>query len=717
MQDELSAYAVGCNGVMDTKMKFHSLTIKNLRAIRLFEVDDLNDFVVVAGQNGSGKSCVFDAIRLLKSVYGGYSANEYHQWFGEFAINLQDTASLKKLFRHADRAIEISAKISFDGTEVDYISKNAEQLVRPLAWQSITGQAVDYWTFTRMAVATQLRENREQLTRVTAAFAADVRNALANKVHVLSLEILPSGEMRTSDCKPAEAAFQAYQPDFLGIIEYHSASRSYARQQVGQINLDTRAFEDQQRQHRLYNWQSKYQHIKTELATSYLRRMISAQAEGPQDSSNDLNETLKELFKTFFPDKTYEGVTPQSRGGLEFPVRLSTGETHDIDELSSGEKEILYGYLRLKNSTPKHSVILLDEPELHMNPSLLQGFTDFYHRHIGRAQGNQLWLVTHSDTLLRQAVGNSNYRVYQMVPATALPDGKNQAVEILADDDVERVTIELVGDLASYRPHGKVVILEGRSENGFDVNMVRRLFPEFARRVNLVSGGNKARVRDLYSALREAAAQAGIRNRFFAVVDKDFSEHLSPEDAAASEFSWDVYHIENYLLDSGCIRAATAALLGNDVFDSDNDVTMSLRSCADELLDSLVLELLQKEVNALLIGSVKVAGPPDTKSPAVDLLPSIIGSIERLSAVQKRLELPALETMAECHRKTLDEALKNDTWRLTFPGRSLMRRFAGKHLAGRVEAGIFLNSVLDKMVERTVKPASMKRVLDDILAK
>src|SRR6185437_183705 len=132
-------------------------------------------------------------------------------------------------------------------------------------------------------------------------------------------------------------------------------------------------------------------------------------------AGHDLNETLKELFQTFFPDKRYEGVAPQSRGGLEFPVRLSTGETHDIDELSSGEKEILYGYLKLKNSTPKHSIILLDEPELHMNPSLLQGFTDFYHRHIGRAQGNQLWLVTHSDTLLRQAVGNSNYRVYQMV--------------------------------------------------------------------------------------------------------------------------------------------------------------------------------------------------------------------------------------------------------------------------------------------------------------
>jgi predicted ATPase len=59
-------------------MKFHSLKIANLRVIRRFEINDLGSFVVIAGQNGSGKSCVFDAIRLLKSIYGGYSANEYH---------------------------------------------------------------------------------------------------------------------------------------------------------------------------------------------------------------------------------------------------------------------------------------------------------------------------------------------------------------------------------------------------------------------------------------------------------------------------------------------------------------------------------------------------------------------------------------------------------------------------------------------------------------
>ncbi|MEV6624956.1 AAA family ATPase [Amycolatopsis sp. NPDC051106] len=444
------------------KVRFNSFSVSNLRAVKKFEIDDINDFVVVAGQNGSGKSCIFDAIRLLKSVYGGYLANEYHQWFGEFAVSLQDRSSVQKLFRDQSQPIVIEAHISFADSEVAYLRENTEALVQPIAWQEVTGQSIDWWTWSRLAIATQLRYQEPALTKRCAELAEDVRTALENSVHTLSLRIMPNGEMQTSVCKPAEAAFQAYEPEHLGIIEYHSASRTYARQAVGGINLDARAFEDQRRQNRLYNSATKYQNIKTELAQSYLRSLIAEKA-GQVTAKQDLNDTLSELFRTFFPDKTYQGARPRPNGDLEFPVRLSSGEEHDIDELSSGEKEILYGYLKLRNSTPRNSVLLIDEPELHLNPSLLQGYTDFYYRHLGLEQNNQLWLVTHSDALLRQAVGNMNYGVYHMIPAGSLEkSSQNQAVEVVADDDVERVAIELVGDLASYQPRGKVVVLEGK---------------------------------------------------------------------------------------------------------------------------------------------------------------------------------------------------------------------------------------------------------------
>lgn len=693
-------------------MRFRSLEVQNLRAVHRFAVEDLSDFIMIAGPNGSGKSCVFDAIRLLKSFYGGYQQDEHMQWFGEFAINVSDSFALRRLFRDPTKPMTVVGEIEFAQDEANYLRSNVRELAWPIAWQRVTGQRPDPWTFSRVAIATQLAQYQEKVDEELTAIESDVTSALATGTQLLSLQIGADGGITLRPCPPAEVAFQAYRPDHLGIIEYHSASRTYTRQDVGGITLDTRQFADQRRQQSLYNWQAKYQNVKTELAAAYVRNLISekAEVEAPPEVE-DLNETLKELFRTFFPDKTYEGVQATETGGLSFPVRLQSGHAHDIDDLSSGEKEILYGYLRLRNTTPRNSVVLLDEPELHLNPSLLQGFTDFYHEHIGRAQGNQLWLVTHSDTLLRQTVGNSNYRVYHMVSATALL-GDNQSAEVLLDDDIERVAIDLVGDLASYRPHAKVVILEGESSEGVDILMVKRLFPEVAKRVNLVSGGPKRRVRDLYRVLSTAVEGVGVRNRFFAITDRDWD---TGSDLGAQEFSWDAYHIENYLLDTACVRAATVSLLGRDLFDTDEDVLGALAKCAELTLDRLVVQSLQDLVHSAFGKAMSIGTAKDTKSPGKDMRPSIEASANRIHELVEEFSEEKLQALADEMRNDLRESINSGAWLKDFPGRLVLHRFADQYLGGiKYEALAYV--ILDKMVERSVQPAGMKDVLERIMA-
>lgn len=303
-----------------------------------------------------------------------------------------------------------------------------------------------------------------------------------------------------------------------------------------------------------------------------------------------------------------------------------------------------------------------------------------------------------------------------MLSAIALAPTQNQAVEVVADDDVDRVTIELVGDLASYRPHGKVVVLEGKSGDGFDVTMVRRLFPDFARRVNLISGGHKKRVRDLYSVLSEPAIQSGVRNRFFAIVDRDSDSPL-PSGPATSEFSWDVYHIENYLLDVGSIRAATVSLEGSDRNLDDSDIIALLHECATELVDGLVLIQIRRDINSMFVDAIRIEGPPDTKSPARGIEPSVKASARRISEICESLTIEEIERRTESYRGELENSLKSDTWMKEFPGRLILRRYAGKRLGGRIDSKLFLNMVLDRAVERGIQPPSMKRLLDDIASR
>lgn len=249
--------------------------------------------------------------------------------------------------------------------------------------------------------------------------------------------------------------------------------------------------------------------------------MVARQACLENSANKSLTETLQELFTTFFPGKRFLGPQAQADGSLSFPVKLQSGGQHDIDELSSGEKEVLYGYLRLRNAAPENSILLLDEPELHLNPRLIQGLPQFYHRHLGKVLNNQLWLVAHSDALLRQAVGQKGFSVFHMQSSdTSEPNG-NQVYEIKFEKDIERAIIDLVGDLASYRPGAKIVIFEGGGKLEFDIWMTGILFPDFQLTVNMISAGSKKRVASLHEVLRKAVEQGDLSARFFSIVDKD----------------------------------------------------------------------------------------------------------------------------------------------------------------------------------------------------
>ena len=173
------------------------------------------------------------------------------------------------------------------------------------------------------------------------------------------------------------------------------------------------------------------------MAASYVKEILAEKAGVPRSAQSTLTNTLTDLFGTFFPEKKFLGPQPTKDGRLSFPVETLSGSRHDLDELSAGEKEILYGYLRIRNSAPRYSIILLDEPELHLNPRLIRGLPQFYQKNLGESLGNQMWLVTHSDALLREVVGRENYNVFHMIPCGNVPKGESQLKQLSATADLE----------------------------------------------------------------------------------------------------------------------------------------------------------------------------------------------------------------------------------------------------------------------------------------
>lgn len=695
-------------------MKIKNLTIRNFRGIREVHLTDLGDMVVIAGQNGSGKSCIFDALRLLKSVYGGYQANEWHHWMGEFQINLNSRSSdFKPIFNDPAQPLLISCDFSLSEEEKKFIIKNADDLLREKIWRTILPEAYNWGGLNLARFASQFRDREPEVADRAAKEKPHLIHEMNQALVRGQLEIHPESFPRFHDSTALSVIFSNFRPSELGVIDYHGAQRHYGRENVQGINLNLDANEQQRSQSALYNYANKYNNVKSEMAASYVKEILAEQAGLPKASQATLTNTLQELFHTFFPEKQFQGPKPTQDGLLMFPVTTQNGSTHDLDDLSSGEKEVLYGYLRIRNSAPKFSIILLDEPELHLNPRLIRALPAFYKKHLGLALGNQIWLITHSDALLREVVSREGYDVFHMLPSGSLPVGESQLKPLRVNHDLESALIDLVGDLASYRPGGKVVILEGGGDVEFDLKAVSALFPELHEKANLISGSNKSRVKALHEILKLAEDKGSLPFQFYCITDLDSDQPGSSGQTRVHQ--WDAYHIENYLIEPKYIARALGALMLS-TSSSEEEIWEQLRKCAEDSVSGLVRHDLSEHVNSELVRAIKVGGDPAASSVVLALTDSIEASTKRIANLMAdKLTKERLEIFESDRRERYVSDLASGAWVRSFRGRDVLKKFAGKHAAG-ISYEIFRNVLLSKMKDDGYRPPGMNDVIVKIMS-
>jgi len=693
-------------------MHIRALQILNFRGIKEVQLHDLGNMIIIAGQNGSGKSCIFDGIRLLKSVYGGYQQNEWQQWMGEFQINLAVPSSFKPIFNDETKDVLVRAEFSFSDEELTFLKTNANELLRETVWRTLIPEAYQ-WGGARMASFTaQFREREPEVAlRVKNAMHTFLKE-LQQRVVIGEFSIDPMGTIRIGDSAILPAVFSTFRPQEVGVIDFHSAQRHYNRELVQGINLNLDGNQQQRSQTALYNYAAKYNNVKSEMAASFVKEILAEQAGVPRAAQSTLTNTLKELFQTFFPEKEFLGPKPTADGALSFPVRTTSGSIHDLDELSAGEKEILYGYLRIRNSAPRHSIILLDEPELHLNPRLIRGLPQFYQKNLGEALGNQMWLVTHSDALLREVVGRDKYNVFHMLPCANVSAGESQLKPLSASGDLELALVDLVGDLAAYRPGGKVVIFEGGGDADFDQWAVSMLFPELSERANLVSGTNKVRVRALHETLERMALAGSLPFEFYSITDMDTDGPRPPNQVG--RYQWGVYHIENYLLVPQYISRVRAAL-GQRQVPSHDEVLAELRACAVDTLPSLVRHELGVFVNSKLVSCIDTNTSPSAS--VVESLDEAIGrSLRRIEALRAdQLDVVDLRRKAASIEDKYRSALSDGSWIKVFRGRDILKSYVNKH-GTPASYEIFRNLIISSMRDDGFRPEGMSEVISQILS-
>ena len=113
------------------------------------------------------------------------------------------------------------------------------------------------------------------------------------------------------------------------------------------------------------------------------------------DARKKVTEEINGIFNILELDVKLKGI---SKDGKNMPIfENSQGEEFDINELSSGEKQLFLRTLSIKMLEPEDSIILIDEPELSLHPKWQQQIIKVY-QSIGK--NNQIILATHSPHIL-----------------------------------------------------------------------------------------------------------------------------------------------------------------------------------------------------------------------------------------------------------------------------------------------------------------------------
>ncbi|WP_288942521.1 AAA family ATPase [uncultured Roseovarius sp.] len=693
-------------------MRIKSIGIENFRAIRKLELDGLTDAIVVAGPNGCGKSSIFDAIRLLKSAYGQYHQNEYGQWFSEFNINVRELQTdAERILFDPTKPLKIEAKFELSPSEKKFLSDHAVELYRSLRWSLLLRKRSAEGDVA-IADPTTKRADGEIIETQAQALAEKLLASLDSDTYHAELTMKPGDTPAVVGSPVLELVFSLYRPEAIGVIDYHSPSRVYDREQLGNLNLRIRDASDKNAQKALYDTKNKYTGVKAEMAQSYIMEMLAERAGVEFEEKSTLKNTLDELFSNFFPGKRFIGATPTKDGALEFPVQLENGRQHDINELSSGEKEVLLGYLKLRNAAPKHSIILFDEPELHLNPRLSRSLPRFYEKFIGRANSNQIWMVTHSDSILREAVQEPSYCVFHMRPASQVAEGENQIDRVAVGQDVENAVFALVGDLASYSPRSKIVLLEG-ADTEVDARIVSQLFPDFVDRVNLVSLGSKRTVSGAQDVLEKAAEGGRLDARFFSIVDRDFGGEVLV--ANERRHTWDRYHIENYLLEPNFIRQALSEISLGQIDLTEEEASRQLRAAAELTIRDIARIRIEAAINSKLVGSISLGFDKGKFALTDGFSLAIERSKEKLDAVVSDLTPETISEMEAAEVDKLRASLDDESWASNFRGRNVLRQFVDMQ-RGALSYEQLRNLVIARMREADFQPDGMAEVVDRILS-
>lgn len=668
-------------------MYISKLKIRNFRGLEDIEFSPRPGINVLVGPNAVGKTSVLEAIRLAKALLAPRYRDEVgqvlqslgaatpHIMFGEQQIDFSAIAgtSLKPL--------EVSVELSLSTQELQILNNNEPQLAQAMVRSRIGQERQSQLDLIQFMSSPQ---GQEQLRAATTDARQYLESLRVTPKLSLGLTIQPIGnglQINSRDTL-AQLVIQGLEgacPPQSALLSYFPADRALPSGEVG-IQLGSADMQQQVVSH-LAQPANKYNRLKQIIVNAYVLG---------QESRTQLEAAFNAIFGQLLPGKRLDAIQQKPTGALSVLIRDERqNRVFDIDSMSSGEKGLILSFLLLRAGAATGGVVLLDEPELHLNPAVCSRLVPFLHGQAVQPLQLQVLLCTHSAEVLTTALHREDCTIFHLrTPKDVTPVDRRDKAELF--EILRRLGLTSM-DVVSWQG---TVFVEGDD----DIDLLGTGFPDLLAGYQLKSLGGRTEVEKDIARLQEAEKRGEVERLSSFIFDRDRKPSTIQSSRLVKVLQWDRYSIENYLTDESVL------------FD------VLVRYCITKPESKGTLRSELKELALAQTGDEAIRRTYATREPEnCGIRPKEVASkspgeaaellFSRLKRTQEALsplqhDSWVAEFVQECEQAaTTLRAEWDDSWRKECDGKRLFKDLQAKYQA-KVSLGFLKAEVIKEMRQR-----------------
>ena len=394
------------------------------------------------------------------------------------------------------------------------------------------------------------------------------------------------------------------------------------------------------------------------------------------EKNPDPFEKYKKIFSDLLPEKELLDINPaQPR---EFQYKDASGQALPFNALSSGEQEVVKVLFDVARKEIKHSVIIIDEPELHLHPTLTFKLIESL-KSIGE-HTNQFIFLTHTADLISTYYSTGN--VY-FIDSTQT--GTNQAHRLSDLNHSHHELVQLIGEnLGLFAVGKKIVFVEGESSS-----IDRLTYHKIALSVN-----PELKISPVGSVMNIGAlktVEEQLRNSVFGVDmymlrDRDGlrQDQIDELEEGKKLICLKRRHIENYFLNEEILHKVAKHLYlnKNNTDISIAKITSEMKRIATETIGFNLYKNFKEHITANY--SIKVPKVNSIDKKSLTEVKSLIktGLETNINALSSDLDKTKTEDWLNKEQLRLEKLLESNAWKTEFQGKIIFSKLCGEVLKG-----------------------------------